>query len=134
MRALLTVVLVAASTTVADDGAAVVKPTFEAGPKRGELIFMTYCHHCHGPRADGTGHIGRGLMVKPVDLTAPELAPRMTAEAIARIVREGSSRASTAMIPWKLVLPDDAIRDVATYTAKLAAEGRARREKGAPAK
>lgn len=104
-----------------------VTVTFESSGKRGEAIYKTYCHHCHGDKGDGTGHIGRGLQIKPVDLTAPELAPIMTPEAIALIVRDGSGKPNAAMIPWSTVLRDEQIKDVADYTAALAAEGRARR-------
>lgn len=104
--------------------------TFEASDRRGEAVFKTYCHHCHGAKGDGSGHIGRGLMTKPVDLTAPELAPRMTAKAIFTIVKNGSPKPNTAMIPWSTVLPDELIRDVAEYTAALAAEGRKNRSDG----
>lgn len=103
--------------------------TFESNPKRGEQIYKTYCHHCHGEKGDGSGHIGRGLQVKPIDLTAPELASRMTTDTIARIVRDGSGKPNAAMIPWGTVLRDEQIRDVAAYTATLAADGRAQREK-----
>lgn len=107
--------------------------TFDPSPNRGEKVYKTYCHHCHGERGDGTGHIGRGLEIKPMDLTAPEFATRMTARNIAFVVREGSGKPNAAMIPWKTVLPDELIEDVSTYTERLAAEGRARRGDGGAA-
>lgn len=99
--------------------------TFDPSPNRGEKVYKTYCFHCHGEFGDGSGHIGRGLDIKPVDLTDPALAPRMTARNIAYVVREGSSTPNAAMIPWKTVLPEELIKDVALYTERLAAEGRA---------
>lgn len=104
-----------------------VTVTFEAAPNRGERVYKTYCHHCHGESGDGTGHIGRGLVIKPVDLTVADGAARFTVQNIAHVVREGSAKPGAAMIPWKLVLPDEAIKDVAVYTADLAARGRAKR-------
>ncbi len=101
--------------------------TFEAAPNRGERVYKTYCHHCHGDTGDGTGHIGKGLVIKPVDLTIPDGAARFTVQNIAHIVREGSGKPGAAMIPWKTVLPEEAIKDVAAYTADLAARGRAKR-------
>ncbi len=133
MRALEVVGVVAvmsASVVNAEEGAQSLQGktkvwvTFEASETRGEAVYKTYCHHCHGPKGDGSGHIGRGLMVKPVDLTAPEAASRMTPQAIFTIVKNGSTRPNTAMIPWGTVLPDELIRDVSEYTAALAAEGR----------
>ncbi|MBM4778345.1 MAG: cytochrome c [Archangiaceae bacterium] len=104
-----------------------VTVTFEAAPNRGERAYKTYCHHCHGENGDGTGHIGKGLVIKPVDLTIPDGAARFTAQNIAHVVREGSGKPGAAMIPWKTVLPEEAIKDVAVYTADLAARGRAKR-------
>lgn len=101
--------------------------TFEAAPNRGERVYKTYCHHCHGETGDGSGHIGKGLVIKPVDLTSPDGAARFTAQNIAHVVREGSGKPGAAMIPWKTVLPEEAIKDVAAYTADLAARGRAKR-------
>lgn len=110
-----------------------VEVSFAPAAGRGEAIYKTYCHHCHGDKGDGTGHIGKGLQIKPVDLTAPDLAVRMTPDNIARIVREGSGKPGAAMIPWKTVLRDEQIRDVAEFTSRLAAEGRARRMAPTPA-
>lgn len=138
MRLTALVVSMAAMTARADNPISLsgdktkVTVTFESSTNRGEQVYRTYCHHCHGEKGDGTGHIGRGLMLKPVDLTAPELGPRMTVDAIKLIVREGSGKPGAAMIPWKLVLPDEVIKDVAVYTAALAAEGRAKRLKAEP--
>lgn len=108
-----------------------VTVTYTPGADRGESIYRTYCHHCHGETGDGTGHIGYGLPVKPVDLTAPELAERMTEERIYKLVRDGAAAqdASIFMIAWKAVLLDEQLRDVAKYTAALAAKGRAKRAK-----
>lgn len=108
-----------------------VTVTFSPGADRGEAIYKTYCHHCHGDTGDGTGHIGKGLPVKPIDLTAPELADRLTEERIYKLVRDGSNAqgGSIYMISWKSVLREEQLRDVAAYTARLAAEGRARRVK-----
>lgn len=129
MSLVLLVVLAAAPVqdTVTRDGEKVAV-VFAPGRTRGERIYKTYCHHCHGERGDGSGHIGRGLQVKPVDLTADEAAARMTADAVTRVVRDGSNKPNAAMIPWKLVLSDDQIRDVASYTSALAASARAARE------
>ena len=111
MRALEVVGVVAvlvAGVVNAEEGAASLQGktkvwvTFEASESRGEAVYKTYCH---GPKGDGTGHIGRGLMVKPVDLTAPDAASRMTPQAIFTIVKNGSARPNTAMIPWSSVLP-----------------------------
>lgn len=108
--------------------AATPKPlvSFEPGPKRGEAIYRTYCHHCHGEAGDGRGHMGRGLPVKPADLTSPELAPRMNERDVARTVRDGMQPkgGSMFMIAWKDVLGEEQIRDVAAYTVKLAEQGK----------
>lgn len=135
MRALPLVVAVLVSGPAGAEDAVVLQQqgktkvwvSFESSGRRGEAVYKTYCHHCHGAKGDGSGHIGRGLMVKPVDLTAPEAAPRMTPQAIFLVVRNGSARPNTAMIPWSTVLPDEVIRDVAEYTAELAAQGRSER-------
>ena len=102
-------------------------PMVVESTNRGERAYKTYCHHCHGENGDGTGHIGKGLVIKPVDLTIPDGAARFTAQNIAHVVREGSGKPGAAMIPWKTVLPEEAIKDVAVYTADLAARGRAKR-------
>lgn len=130
LRIVAAVVVMLSGAVNADDGAQSLQGktkvwvTFEASESRGEAVYKTYCHHCHGPKGDGSGHFGRGLMVKPVDLTAPEAASRMTPQAIFTIVKNGSTKPNTAMIPWSSVLPDELIRDVSEYTAALAAEGR----------
>lgn len=133
-RSLTFLVLLTALAAPAQDGSVSlngdrtkVTVTFEAAPNRGERVYKTYCHHCHGENGDGTGHIGKGLVIKPVDLTAPDGAARFTTQNIAHVVREGSGKPGAAMIPWKTVLPEEAIKDVAAYTADLAARGRAKR-------
>lgn len=103
--------------------------TFQPAPNRGERIYKTYCHHCHGERGDGTGHMGAGLPTKPVDLTDPALASQLTEDKVFKLVRDGSAKqgGSIFMIAWKIVLRDEEIRDVAAYTVELAAAGRAKR-------
>ncbi len=126
MRALiLAVPFIAAASSPAS------KPmvTFEPGPGRGEAIYRTYCHHCHGEAADGRGHMGRGLPVKPADLTSAEVAPRINERDVFKTVRDGMQTrgGSLFMIAWRDVLGDDQIRDVSAYTVKLVEQSRKKR-------
>ncbi|MBL8922094.1 MAG: cytochrome c [Myxococcaceae bacterium] len=105
-----------------------VTVSYASSEARGATIFNTWCHHCHGATGDGTGHAAANLLLKPADLTAPGLEARTTPDAIFVAVRDGTNVPGTTMIPWRVVLRDESLRDVAAYTAALAAEGRARRE------
>jgi mono/diheme cytochrome c family protein len=94
-----------------------VQVTFEPGPDRGDRIYRIYCHHCHGEQDTGDGHVGKGLPVKPPDLTALDLSEAQ----VFKLVREGTAAqdGSIFMIAWKSVLRDEDIRDVAAYAVKL---------------
>ena len=93
---------------------------------KGEKVYVTYCHLCHGDKGDGTGHIGRGLSTKPVDFTDPKFASHLSDEFVYRLVKDGAEAhgRTPLMIPWKGVLKDQEIRDVAAYTLKLVAGSR----------
>lgn len=94
---------------------------------RGEKLYMTYCHLCHGDKGDGTGVIGNGLTTKPVNFTEPSRAAHLTDEFVYRLVKDGAAAhgRTVLMIPWKDVLKDQEIRDVAAYTLTLVAKGAA---------
>lgn len=129
MRLSMLVVVLLSSFASAQDDAE--KPHFAPSPRRGERIYKTYCHHCHGPEADGTGHMGKSLPTQPTDLTDPALESQLTEDKIFKLVRDGSAKqgGSIFMIAWRVVLKDDEIHDVAQYTVNLAAAGRAKRLK-----
>jgi cytochrome c553 len=91
---------------------------------KGETVYKTYCHLCHGDKGDGTGHIGRGLATKPVNFTDPKIAAHLTGEFVYRLVKDGAEAhgRTVLMIPWKGVLKDQELRDVSAYTLKLVAD------------
>ena len=103
---------------------------------KGEKVYQTYCTACHGVRGDGTGHIGRGLSTKPVDLTDPRLAAHLTEEFVYRLVRDGAAAhgRTVLMIPWSGVLTDGEIRDVSAFALKLVRAARPVGGAGAPRK
>lgn len=120
MKSLLLWCVLTASVAVAGDK----KFELNGDAKKGEKIYVTYCHLCHGDKGDGTGHIGRGLSTKPVNFTDPKNSSHLTEEFVYRLVKDGAEAhgRTVLMIPWAGVLKDQEIRDVSAYTLKLVAD------------
>lgn len=122
MKSLLMLCVLGASAAIAGDK----KFELRGDAKKGEEVYKTYCHLCHGERGDGTGHIGKGLSTKPVNFTDPKNSAHLTEEFTYRLVKDGAAAhgRTVLMIPWAGVLKDQQIRDVAAWTLKLVAEAR----------
>jgi len=123
MKSLLMLCVLGASVALAGE-----KKKFElkGDAAKGEKLYLTYCHLCHGDKGDGTGHIGRGLSTKPVNFTDPKNSAHLTEEFVYRLVKDGAEAhgRTVLMIPWAGVLTDQQIRDVSAWTLKLVADAK----------
>jgi mono/diheme cytochrome c family protein len=71
------------------------------------LTYLTQCSQCHGTDANGSA------------AAANLRAFKGTEDDFLRIVRDG--RAGTGMTPWKGLISDDEIRNIARYIKQLSA-------------
>lgn len=122
MKSLLMLCVLGASVAVAGEK----KFELKGDAAKGEKLYLTYCHLCHGDKGDGTGHIGRGLSTKPVNFTDPKNSAHLTEEFVYRLVKDGAEAhgRTVLMIPWAGVLTDQQIRDVSAWTLKLVADAK----------
>jgi cytochrome c oxidase cbb3-type subunit 3 len=72
------------------------------------LTYLTQCSQCHGTDAKGSAAASNLRAFKG------------TEDNFLRIVREG--RAGTGMTPWKGLISDEDIRDIARYIKQLSGE------------
>ena|SRR5438445_11060890 len=95
------------------DKLTLTQATREAAPVAPELraarsTYLTQCSQCHGTNANGT------------TAAANLRAFKGTEDDFLRIVRKG--RAGTGMTPWKGLISDEHIRDIARYIQQLSGE------------
>lgn len=85
--------------------------------------YEKYCVTCHGPEGKGDGVMAKFLDPKPKDLTDAEYMTTRTDRQIYTAIMEGGAAVglSEKMAPWKHLLSDEQIRDLAAYVRTLAA-------------
>lgn len=107
----------AAAETAAEQGA------FELGGDAARALpdYEKYCSACHGPKGEGDGPMGEYLVPQPKDLTNTEYMKTRSDEQLYRAIRDGGAEVglSDKMAPWKHLLSDQQIRDLAAYVRTL---------------
>jgi mono/diheme cytochrome c family protein len=99
--------------SLARDGVTLAQAPREAAPlapemRAARLTYLTQCSQCHGTDAKGSAAASNLRAFKG------------TEDNFLRIVREG--RAGTGMTPWKGLISDEDIRDIARYIKQLSGE------------
>ena len=102
-----------AADSLARGGVTLAQATREAAPLAPELraarsTYLTQCSQCHGTDANGTA------------AAANLRAFKGTEDDFLRITRNG--RAGTGMTPWKGLIDDEDIRNIARYIKQLSGE------------
>ena len=99
-------------------------PGWELGgdPQAGEPIFAKRCTVCHGPEGKGDGRIKTDP--PPRDLTDPDALKLDSDWKLYLVIEKGGEAVglSAKMIPWKDMLTEEEVRDVAAYVKSLSAE------------
>jgi cbb3-type cytochrome c oxidase subunit III len=90
---------------------------FTGDTRRGRAIFKRACAACHGMIGEGKGLLAHLIRINMMDFTKSETMKQFRDEDLMRIVRDGSG---DYMPPWKGILSDSEIADVASYVRMLA--------------
>jgi mono/diheme cytochrome c family protein len=88
--------------------------------ERGAVVFRKSCALCHGPEGKGDGRIKSEP--PPRDLTDPKALRTASDWELYQVIAEGGQVLGLApkMLPWKDMLDEREIRDVAAYVRSLA--------------
>jgi mono/diheme cytochrome c family protein len=88
--------------------------------ERGAVVFRKSCALCHGPEGKGDGRIKSEP--PPRDLTDPEALRTASDWELYQVIAEGGQVLGLApkMLPWKDMLDERELRDVAAYVRSLA--------------
>ena len=88
--------------------------------ERGAVVFRKSCALCHGPEGKGDGRIKSDP--PPRDLTDPKALKTATDWELYQVIAEGGQVLGLApkMLPWKDMLDERELRDVAAYVRSLA--------------
>ncbi|HLE83561.1 MAG TPA: cytochrome c [Thermoanaerobaculia bacterium] len=88
--------------------------------ERGAVVFRKSCALCHGPEGKGDGRIKSDP--PPRDLTDPKALKTATDWELYQVIAEGGQVLGLApkMLPWKDMLDEQELRDVAAYVRSLA--------------
>jgi mono/diheme cytochrome c family protein len=88
--------------------------------ERGAVVFRKSCALCHGPEGKGDGRIKSEP--PPRDLTDPKALKTATDWELYQVIAEGGQILGLApkMLPWKDMLDEGELRDVAAYVRSLA--------------
>lgn len=88
--------------------------------ERGAVVFRKSCALCHGPEGKGDGRIKSEP--PPRDLTDPKALKTATDWELYQVIAEGGQVLGLApkMLPWKDMLDERELRDVAAYVRSLA--------------
>ena len=91
-------------------------------PGRGRAVFAKSCALCHGTAGKGDGSMAASLDPTPQNLTDRAVMAKRTDWEIYLVVRDGGKvlGLSPQMFPYKTLLTDQEIRDVAAYVRSLA--------------
>lgn len=93
--------------------------TLGGDPAAGAQVFAKSCVLCHGPEGRGDGRIKSDP--PPRDFTHPEGLKTSSDWQLYQVIRNGGAilDLSPRMLPWKDILSDQEIRDVAAYVRSL---------------
>ncbi len=111
--AALTLLLVAAPASAAEDG---------------KTVFATYCSTCHGADGAGDGAAAAGLDPKPANLTDAEFWKTRDEASVTKVVTEGGAAVgkSPLMAAWGAVLSKEQLTAVVAFVmSKKPAEKKA---------
>jgi mono/diheme cytochrome c family protein len=88
--------------------------------ERGAVVFRKSCALCHGPEGKGDGRIKSEP--PPRDLTDPKALRTASDWELYQVIAEGGQVLGLApkMLPWKDMLDERELRDVAAYVRSLA--------------
>ena len=88
--------------------------------ERGAAVFRKSCALCHGPEGKGDGRIKSDP--PPRDLTYPKALRTASDWELYQVIVEGGQVLGLApkMLPWKDMLDERELRDVAAYVRSLA--------------
>jgi high-affinity iron transporter len=88
--------------------------------ERGAVVFRKSCALCHGPEGRGDGRIKSEP--PPRDLTDPKALKTASDWELYQVIAEGGQILGLApkMLPWKDMLDERELRDVAAYVRSLA--------------
>lgn len=88
--------------------------------ERGAAVFRKSCALCHGPEGKGDGRIKSDP--PPRDLTDPKALRTASDWELYQVIVEGGQVLGLApkMLPWKDMLDERELRDVAAYVRSLA--------------
>jgi mono/diheme cytochrome c family protein len=88
--------------------------------ERGAAVFKKSCALCHGPAGKGDGRIKSDP--PPRDLTDPKALRTASDWELYQVIVEGGQVLGLApkMLPWKDMLDERGLRDVAAYVRSLA--------------
>jgi mono/diheme cytochrome c family protein len=91
-------------------------------PGQGKAIFARSCTTCHGAGGKGDGAMAANLKPKPQNLTDQAVMSKRSDWEIYLVIRDGGPALglSPQMFPYKSLLQDQQIRDVAAYVRSLA--------------
>jgi cytochrome c oxidase cbb3-type subunit III len=89
--------------------------------ERGRALFAKHCALCHGAAGDAKGKLAASLDPPPKDLTDGARMAKVSDWEIYLAIRDGGQAIglSAKMFGWGKILPDPAIRDLATYVRTL---------------
>jgi cbb3-type cytochrome c oxidase subunit III len=90
---------------------------FTGDTRRGRAIFKRACAACHGMIGEGKGLLAHLIRISMMDFTKSETMNQFSDEDLMGIVRDGRG---DYMPPWKGILSDSEIADVASYVRMLA--------------
>ena len=94
---------------------------YSGDARRGSTIFKAACVACHGQLGEGRGLLAGLLDLPMTDYTESEELYDISDGELMHIIREGKGN---YMPPWKEVLDDSEIADVASYVRRLSAIAR----------
>jgi len=88
-------------------------------PEAGAKVFQKSCALCHGPEGKGNGRIKSDPPAR--DLTDGDSLKTESDWELYQVILNGGQIIGLApkMLPWKDILDEDEIRDVATYVRSL---------------
>ena len=89
---------------------------------KGRQVYASACALCHGDAGDGRGEAAGVLSPRPADLTDAARLGKLSDWDLYRLIRDGGPAIglSVGMQPFKLVLPDADLRNVAAFVRTLA--------------